>query len=163
MVSDAQELLKNIAQILRSRGESLTVAESCTGGWLAKECTDLPGSSEWFERGFVTYSNVAKIEMLGVSEDTLTSYGAVSEQVVSEMVTGALRHSCAHWAIAVSGIAGPEGGTSVNPVGTVWFAWMQNGHTVKCSKMKFDGNRNQVRAQSVYYALETLSSILKSL
>lgn len=160
MVSDAQELIKNIAQVLRAREQSLTVAESCTGGWVAKECTDAPGSSEWFERGFVTYSNVAKIEMLGVSEDTLTSYGAVSEQVVTEMAAGALRNSCAHWSIAISGIAGPDGGTSVNPVGTVWFAWMQNTHNAELSKMKFEGNRNQVRAQSVYFALERLNSLL---
>ncbi|MCL4167387.1 UNVERIFIED_CONTAM: hypothetical protein GTU68_036174, partial [Idotea baltica] len=101
----------------------LAVAESCTGGWLAKVCTDLSGSSGWFERGFVTYSNAAKHDMLGVSETTIETYGAVSVNTVEEMVSGALSHSRADWAIAVSGVAGPGGGSNVNPVGSVWFAW----------------------------------------
>ena len=109
-----------LAERLGSRGEMLAAAESCTGGWLAKVCTDLSGSSAWFERGFVTYTNEAKQEMLGVSGETLQAHGAVSEQTAAEMATGALVHSRAQIAVSISGIAGPGGGTLEKPVGTVY-------------------------------------------
>ena len=105
-----------LAAALRGRGEWLATAESCTGGWVAKICTDLAGSSEWFERGFVTYSNAAKQESLGVSTETLDHYGAVSEQTVQEMAAGVLQHSRAQWALAISGLAGPGGGSREKPV-----------------------------------------------
>ena len=123
MTQDLASLAAVLAGRLTARNESLVTAESCTGGWIAKICTDLPGSSSWFERGFVTYSNASKQELLGVSARTLERHGAVSEATVREMVSGALRHSHAVWGLAVSGIAGPGGGSEDKPVGTVWFAW----------------------------------------
>lgn len=113
-----------LSRKLEVKGMFLAVAESCTGGWLAKSCTDLAGSSSWFDRGFVTYSNRAKHEMLGVNISSIDEYGAVSEETVGEMVTGTLNHSYAQIAVAISGIAGPGGGTESKPVGTVCFGWM---------------------------------------
>lgn len=150
-----------IAQHLNSKQQMLAVAESCTGGWLAKVCTDIPGSSTWFDRGFVTYSNDAKHDMLGVNETTLQKHGAVSQQTVEEMVAGVLSQSRAEWAIAISGVAGPGGGSDVNPVGTVWFAWMKKNQNSITSKQLFTGDREQVRLQSVEFALEELSKLLK--
>src|SRR5215469_3217637 len=122
---DLFDLSTRVGQKLRVAGRRLATAESCTGGWVAKACTDVAGSSQWFECGFVTYSNAAKVRDLGVSEATLASHGAVSEPTVREMAAGALRVSGADIAVAISGIAGPEGGTPTKPVGTVWFglAW----------------------------------------
>lgn len=154
-------VISDVAARLISRQQMLAVAESCTGGWLAKVCTDLPGSSVWFERGFVTYSNQAKHEMLGVSLETINTFGAVSQQTVEAMVSGVLSHSRADWSIAISGVAGPDGGSEVNPVGSVWFAWMQNNQSILTSKQKFSGDRNDVRQKSVEYALEELSNLLK--
>jgi len=154
-------VISNVAGRLISRQQMLAVAESCTGGWLAKVCTDLPGSSTWFERGFVTYSNEAKHEMLGVSLETINTFGAVSQQTVEAMASGVLSHSRAHWSIAISGVAGPDGGSEVNPVGSVWFAWMQNNQSVLTSKQKFSGDRDDVRRKSVEFALEELSKLLK--
>src|SRR6185437_14069590 len=111
-----------VGQKLLAAGRRLAAAESCTGGWVAKVCTDVAGSSQWFECGFVTYSNAAKVRDLGVSEKTLASHGAVSEATVREMAAGALRVAAVDVAVAISGIAGPDGGTSEKPVGTVWFA-----------------------------------------
>lgn len=150
-----------MAECLIANQQMLAVAESCTGGWLAKVCTDLPGSSAWFDRGFVTYSNQAKHEMLGVSEETIDRYGAVSQQTVEEMVAGVLNNSRAEWAVSISGVAGPEGGTTINPVGSVWFAWMKKGQHAITSKRLFDGSRDQVRQQSVEFALEELHKLLK--
>ncbi len=142
--------------MLKSRGLMLATAESCTGGGVAQAITEISGSSEWFERGFVTYANRAKVEMLGVSEETLRLHGAVSEAVVREMAEGALRHSHAHISLAVSGIAGPTGGTPEKPVGTVFFAWsLRNGETW-ARKHLLTGNRAEIRAQSVRIALEGL-------
>lgn len=155
------KVITHVAECLVSKQHMLAVAESCTGGWLAKVCTDLPGSSVWFERGFVTYSNQAKQQMLGVNQATLHTYGAVSEQTVIEMASGALQHSTADWSIAISGVAGPGGGSEVNPVGTVWFAWMKQNQSVITSQQVFNGDRNQVRQQSVEFALEELSKLLK--
>ena len=154
-------LITHVAERLVSNQHMLTVAESCTGGWLAKVCTDLPGCSAWFDRGFVTYSNEAKHDMLGVREETIHTYGAVSQQTVEEMAAGALNHSRADWGIAISGVAGPGGGSDTNPVGSVWFAWMNKGHAVQTSKQLFSGDRNQVRQQSVEFALKELSKLLK--
>ena len=149
-------VIESLAVTLVSRHEMLTTAESCTGGWVAKVCTDLAGSSAWFERGFVTYSNQAKQEMLGVSADTLVSHGAVSEQTVLEMVDGALTHSRAHWALAISGIAGPGGGSADKPVGAVWFGWAGPSGWRNTQQHCFAGDRDAVRQQAVLYALDGL-------
>jgi nicotinamide-nucleotide amidase len=141
-------------------GLRLTVAESCTGGWLAKVITDLPGSSAWFECGYVTYSNRSKQSMLGVTEETLNAHGAVSETTVSEMTQGALKQSCADIALAVSGIAGPDGGSEEKPVGTVCFAWQRQGEAANVSRERFSGDREAVRLQSVRYLLTKLKALL---
>ncbi len=158
---DIKTSISQVAELLKVSGQRLAVAESCTGGWLAKVCTDLSGSSEWFDRGFVTYSNEAKHDMLGVSETTIKTYGAVSTNTVEEMVSGALSHSRADWAIAISGVAGPGGGSEVNPVGSVWFAWMKKDQYPVTIKKIFSGDREQVRKQSVKFALEELAKLLK--
>lgn len=119
--SELMQLSEKIGRALKARGATVTTAESCTGGWIAKAITDIAGSSAWFERGFVTYSNEAKSQMIGVSEATLRDNGAVSEPVVVEMAIGALRAARADYAISVSGVAGPDGGSVEKPVGTVWF------------------------------------------
>lgn len=141
-----------LAKYLLHRDWRIVTAESCTGGGLAYELTSLPGSSCWFERGFVTYSNEAKQELLGVSPVTLANFGAVSEQVALEMAQGALRHSHANLALAITGIAGPEGGSPEKPVGTVWFGLAKEGG---CSAMcrVFSGDRAAVRQQAVAYAI----------
>ena len=131
-------------------------AESCTGGWVAKVCTDVAGSSDWFDSGFVTYSNHAKQTMIGVSQNTLETYGAVSEQTVLEMVQGVVRHSKADWAVAISGIAGPGGGSPEKPVGTVWFAWAGPENWLHATQRLFEGDRESVRRQSVEHALAVL-------
>lgn len=145
---------------LRERKWSLATAESCTGGWLAKSCTDLVGSSAWFERGFVTYSNLSKSEMLGVDSSLIDLHGAVSEETVGAMVSGALQHSLAHIAVAISGIAGPHGGTADKPVGTVCFGWMVKGGERRVTTTRFDGDRESVRRQAVEYALDGLIKII---
>jgi len=149
-----------VAERLSAGHQRLATAESCTGGWIAKVCTDVAGSSAWFERGFVTYSNESKQEMLGVSADALAGQGAVSEPVVREMALGALHNSHAHWSLAVSGIAGPGGGSVDKPVGMVWFAWAgpQDRLLTRCSH--FDGDREAVRLQTVQTALQVLSELL---
>lgn len=149
-----------IELIARQVGERLVAlalmtvtAESCTGGWVAKVLTDVPGSSAWVDRGFVTYSNAAKEEMLGVEPRTLSRDGAVSEAVVREMALGALARSRAQVAVAISGIAGPGGGTAAKPVGTVWLAWGLAGGRVDACCHHFPGDREAVRAQAVRAAL----------
>lgn len=138
----------------------LATAESCTGGGVAQAITEVAGSSAWFERGFVTYSNLSKQQMLGVRETTLKQYGAVSEMTVREMVAGALQHSAAQVALAVSGIAGPDGGTADKPVGTVWFAWgIKHGET-GAKRHQLGGSRAEVRAQAVHIALQGLIDLL---
>lgn len=121
--SELMRLSEQVGLALKARGATVTTAESCTGGWLAKAITDIAGSSAWFERGFVTYSNEAKAQMIGVREETLAQHGAVSEPVVVEMAIGALKAARADFAVAISGIAGPDGGSEEKPVGTVWFAF----------------------------------------
>lgn len=149
-------LVTGLARRLSATGEMLATAESCTGGWVAKVCTDLPGSSAWFERGFVTYSNQAKQDMLGVPAQTLRDFGAVSEQTVQAMVTGALAHSHAQWALAISGIAGPGGASPDKPVGTVWLAWGGPGNWRLSRRYQFEGDRARVRQQAVQTALQVL-------
>ena len=134
----------------------LATAESCTGGWIAKVITDVAGSSEWFDRGFVTYSNESKQEMLQVSSKALDQHGAVSQPVVEQMVEGALLNSKADTAVAVSGIAGPGGGTEEKPVGTVWLAWGRKGSATRSICRHFPGNRDEVRMQTVIAALQGL-------
>lgn len=154
-------LAAQVGGALKSHGLMLATAESCTGGGVAQAITAIAGSSAWFERGFVTYANQAKIEMLGVSPDTLRQYGAVSEATVREMVMGALQHSHAQVALAVSGIAGPGGGTPDKPVGTVWFAWgIEHGATF-ARVHQWQGTRGEVRAQAVRIALQGVLELLQ--
>ncbi len=148
-------LAEELGRLLLARGWLLVTAESCTGGGVARAVTEVPGSSGWFDRGFVTYSNRAKVEMLGVGGDTLEHHGAVSEAVALEMAAGALYHSGADLSVAVTGIAGPAGGTPEKPVGTVWIAWAGGGTPV-ATRFHFTGDRAAVRGQSVQAALEGL-------
>jgi len=154
------ELAGRVGGLLLERTRMLVTAESCTGGWLAKCLTDIAGSSAWFERGFVTYSNRAKQDMLGVAAATLENSGAVSEATVGEMVRGALAHSAADVAVAISGIAGPAGGSPDKPVGTVCFAWLVAGGQPRVETRRFDGDREAVRRQAVVRALEGLVDVL---
>lgn len=149
-------LAERAGRALEKRGWMVATAESCTGGWVAEAITMIPGSSAWFERGFVTYTDISKREMLGVREATLEQHGAVSEEVVREMVTGALRSSHARVALAVSGVAGPSGGTPEKPVGTVCFAWGQKNFEPRGETQHFAGDREAVRRQSVVHALSVL-------
>lgn len=152
-----------VGAALKSHGMMLATAESCTGGGVAQTITEIAGSSEWFERGFITYANDAKREMLGVSEATLSQHGAVSEATVREMVEGALRHSHAQIALAVSGIAGPSGGTADKPVGTVWFAWSVRDGACVARLHHLSGNRMEIRAQAVRIALQGVIDLLNRL
>jgi nicotinamide-nucleotide amidase len=145
-----------LAAELRAHGRMMATAESCTGGWIAKVCTDLSGSSDWFDRGLVTYSNRAKAEELGVRAATLERYGAVSEMVVAEMARGARAAAHVDYAVAVSGIAGPGGGTPGKPVGTVCFAWVGPDDEPETETLCFDGDREAVRRQTVAHALDGL-------
>jgi nicotinamide-nucleotide amidase len=149
-------LSERVGQQLKATGRRLATAESCTGGWVAKACTDIAGSSQWFECGFVTYSNAAKVRDLGVSEQTLASHGAVSEATVREMAAGALRVAAVDVAVAISGIAGPDGGTPAKPVGTVWFAVASRRATetvITAEAQLFPGDRELIRRRSVERAL----------
>lgn len=155
-----EKIATKVNAILQSKSLMLATAESCTGGWVAKIMTDIAGSSASFDRGFVTYSNAAKQDMLGVSTDTLEQYGAVSEAVVEAMVIGALQHSVADIALSISGVAGPGGGTESKPVGTVCFAWKQRGSPALLITQHFDGDRDKVRQQAVIFALQGVLDIL---
>lgn len=154
------ELAERTGQALEVRGYMLATAESCTGGWIAEAVTMIPGSSAWFERGFVTYTYVSKREMLGVKSETLEAHGAVSEPVVREMAVGALQASHAQVAVSVSGTAGPSGGTPQKPVGTVCFAWALEGSEPRTETRHLVGDREAVRRQSVVHALEVLNDVL---
>jgi nicotinamide-nucleotide amidase len=156
MPNDLLSLADQLGQQLSKRGQMLALAESCTGGWIAQSVTEIAGSSVWFDRGFVTYSNAAKIAMLGVRESTLQQYGAVSSQTASEMVAGALKFSDADMALAVTGIAGPGGGTAEKPVGLVFIAWQTRGQSCRCLEQHFEGDRYAVRRQTVQKALQCL-------
>lgn len=155
------DLAATTGQLLLARNESLTLAESCTGGGLACAVTEIAGSSAWFERGFVTYSNAAKSELLGVPGITIERHGAVSEATARAMAEGALAHSPAHWAVAITGIAGPAGGSADKPVGTVCFAWAGRDLGCQAQTRCFSGDRSAVRAQSVAYALRGLIHLLQ--
>lgn len=157
------ELSKKAGTLLLEKGYVLVTAESCTGGGIAAAITDIAGSSAWFDRAFVTYSNEAKMDMLGVSPRTLNIYGAVSQETVEEMAAGALQNSPANVAISVSGIAGPAGGSKEKPVGTVWFGWKINNQLELQEKMLFDGDRRAVREQATYHALEKLTHLIESM
>ncbi|EFE6021736.1 nicotinamide-nucleotide amidase [Escherichia coli] len=154
--SELMQLSEQVGQALKARGATVTTAESCTGGWVAKVITDIAGSSAWFERGFVTYSNEAKAQMIGVREETLAQHGAVSEPVVVEMAIGALKAARADYAVSISGIAGPDGGSEENPVGTVWFAFATARGEGITRRECFSGDRDAVRRQATAYALQTL-------
>jgi nicotinamide-nucleotide amidase len=148
-------LAGELADRLMAKGWSMAAAESCTGGWIAKCCTDLAGSSAWFDRGFVTYSNKAKTELLDVDAGVLEESGAVSREVARQMADGARRGAGVEIAVAVTGIAGPEGGTDDKPVGTVWFSWSGEGWTDD-EQVRFHGGRDAVRRQTVSHALRGL-------
>ncbi len=151
-------LCSQLAEQLVARAWLLATAESCTGGMIAATCTDLAGSSAWFERGYVTYSNRAKTELLGVDAQLIKRHGAVSEAVVRAMASGALAQSGAHISVAVTGVAGPSGGSLDKPVGTVWLAWA-TGDNVICSREWFDGDRAAVRQATVRRAIEGLIAL----
>jgi nicotinamide-nucleotide amidase len=149
-----------LAERLLQKQWMLATAESCTGGLIAGACTDLSGSSNWFERGFVTYSNAAKSELLGVDAQLIAEHGAVSEPVARAMAQGALKHSHAQIAVAVTGVAGPTGGTPEKPVGLVWFGFALPGQ-VHSESMNFAGDRAAVRAATVQHALQRLHQLLR--
>lgn len=148
-----------LAALLQAQGLMLATAESCTGGMISAACTDLAGSSHWFERGFVTYSNEAKTELLGVPPQLIARHGAVSEEVARAMAAGALAHSRAQVCVAVTGVAGPTGGSAAKPVGTVWFGFALPGRLVS-EVRRFDGDRAAVRTATVQHALQRLLELL---
>ena len=155
-----EKLAEAVGHRLLARQALVATAESCTGGWIAQVLTSVPGSSLWFDRGFVTYSNQAKQEMLGVAPETLAAHGAVSAPVVAEMAAGALNHSQARFAVAVSGVAGPGGGSEDKPVGTVYLAWAWRDHAPLIQRRQFAGDREEIRRQTVRVALEHLIELL---
>jgi nicotinamide-nucleotide amidase len=158
---DVTRLAARLGAICKKRKIVVTTAESCTGGGVATAMTRISGSAKWFERGFVTYTNIAKKEMLGVNEDTLKQHGAVSEEVAMEMAAGALEHSHADVSVAITGIAGPTGAVPGKPLGTVHFAWAARGGAVQARRFIFKGDRVQVRIQSVYVAIQGLVDLLR--
>lgn len=158
-----EALAEQLGGALRSQGLRLATAESCTGGWVSQCLTAVAGSSDWFERGFVTYSNEAKQEMLGVPAEVLIRHGAVSEATALAMATGALAHSRADWALAITGVAGPSGGSPEKPVGLVCFAWAGPDGCVATDSRRFAGDRQSVRAQSVEFVLSELRERVKTM
>ena len=160
MNSPTTPLVERLASQLQQRQWMLATAESCTGGLIAAACTDLSGSSNWFERGFVSYSNTAKNELLGVEAAQIERHGAVSEEVARAMAAGALARSQAQVAVAVTGVAGPTGGTPDKPVGLVWFGYALPGQLVT-EKMNFPGDRAAVRAATVHHALSRLLELIR--
>lgn len=158
---DIAACVQEVAGALQARGWLLACAESCTGGWISKYCTDLAGSSAWFDRGYISYSYPAKTGMLGVTEERLLQYGAVSPEIAADMATSARQRSGVQAALAVTGVAGPGGGTDSKPVGTVWFAWAVEGRGVETEKQWFAGDRNAVRHQTVLHALRGLERSLR--
>ena len=152
-------LAARVGERLRAQRALLVTAESCTGGWVAQAVTAIAGSSEWFERGFVVYSNAAKEQMLGVSAETLQRHGAVSEQTAQELARGALERSRGTIAVSITGVAGPGGGSAEKPVGLVWFAWATK-RDVRSESRRFTGDREAVRRQSVVHALEGVLEVL---
>ena len=157
-VTDLDTHIQELAARLLERGQTVATAESCTGGGVAYVLTELAGASDWFERGFVTYSNEAKQEQLGVLAETLDRHGAVSEQTVLEMARGALAHSRAGLSVAVSGVAGPGGGSADKPVGTVWIAWADVGGWALARRFQFPGDRHAVRQATIEAAVRGLNA-----
>ena len=155
-----EALLQTLGETLRARGAMLVTAESCTGGLIAATCTSVAGSSDWFERGFVTYSNAAKTEMLGVAAALIAQHGAVSAEVAAAMAEGALLHSRGDLAVAVTGIAGPGGAVPGKPVGTVWLAVARRGAAAQAELLQLGGDRTAVREQTVVRALQRLVDAL---
>ena len=156
-----ESLSTELGELLTERNLFFTSAESCTGGWVGQSITGVPGSSKWYGTGFITYSNSAKIKILGVNKETLKNFGAVSEEVVSEMVEGALSLSNSQLGVAISGIAGPGGGSKERPVGTVCIAWLIEGKEVNSTTKLFSGNRNEVRYATVECALINAIRLIK--
>jgi nicotinamide-nucleotide amidase len=153
-------LIEEIALLLKKNHWQLVTAESCTGGLIASCITEIPGSSVWFERGFVTYSNLAKQELLAVPEELIREFGSVSKEVASAMAIGAIRHSVGHIALSVTGIAGPDGGTIEKPVGTVFFAWATREGLSQTIRKQFSGTRQEIRLASCQEALEGLLALI---
>lgn len=160
--STARVMTERLAQALLAARQMLVTAESCTGGGIAWLVTSIAGSSQWFERGIVAYSNAAKQELLAVSSETLSSYGAVSEQTAAAMARGALAVSHADLSVAVTGIAGPDGGSEEKPVGTVCFGWSRRGGETRTARLVFDGDRQQVRERAILMAIEGLLEIVEA-
>ena len=158
---NATDLTKTLAQILLSRNWTVSLAESCTGGLVCATLTELAGSSEWFERGYITYSNEAKTECLGVPAELIEAHGAVSEQVAKAMAEGARINSGSNVAISITGVAGPSGGSAEKPVGTVCFGWATENQTLT-KTMRFDGDRQTVRQKAAEFALTELIALLRS-
>jgi nicotinamide-nucleotide amidase len=157
----SNELVETLAGLLLQRGWMLATAESCTGGMIAAACTDRAGSSEWFERGLVSYSNAAKHDLLGVPEPLIAEHGAVSEPVARAMAEGSVAHSRAQCSVAVTGVAGPGGGSAAKPVGTVWFGWSVYG-TTHSECVRFDGDRAAVRQATVAHAVQRLIALIRA-
>lgn len=155
------QLAEQVGAALKTRGMMLASAESCTGGWVGEAVTSVAGSSQWYDRGFITYTNESKQEMLGVSANTLSEFGAVSEQTVREMAAGALKHSWAHVTLAISGIAGPGGATPGKPLGMVCIAWARRNGIASAQTFQFQGDRTEVRRQAVFAALRGLLQIIE--
>ncbi|WP_153110760.1 CinA family protein [Propionivibrio limicola] len=160
--SQLEALAAQVGALMLANGQRLATAESCTGGWVAQCLTAVAGSSDWFDRGFVTYSNAAKVDMLGVPAETLAAHGAVSEATAAAMADGALCHSVADWALSISGIAGPTGGSPEKPVGTVCFGWAGPDEFRRVETRRFSGSREEIRRQSVHHALNKLLTIAAS-
>jgi len=155
------KLAKQLGLALKEKGLKIATAESCTGGGVAQAITEISGSSGWFDRGFVTYSNLSKIQMLQVKQSTLDQYGAVSEEVAKQMVEGALVNSDAELAVSVTGIAGPDGGSAQKPVGTVYIAWGIKGGQIECIKYGFFGDRSEIRRKTINFALKNCLQKIK--
>lgn len=157
---ELEALAARLGEQLKARGETLATAESCTGGWISMTLTAIAGSSAWFDQGFVTYSNAAKESQLGVPATTLAAHGAVSQATATAMAQGAQHTAGTDWALATTGIAGPDGGSPDKPVGTVWFAWAGPDGLLHSDRQCFSGNRQAVRLQAVAHALDILSKLL---
>jgi nicotinamide-nucleotide amidase len=160
--TEMERLAMEVGRALKSTGRLLVTAESCTGGWVGEAVTAIAGSSDWFDRGFITYSNAAKREVLGLAAATLDQYGAVSEETAREMALGALKHSRAQIAVAITGVAGPGGGSADKPVGTVCFAWAKDDITLRSERHLLNGDRTDVRRQSVLIALRGILAMSSS-
>ncbi len=157
---ELKDLAEELGACMKDKGIKLATAESCTGGWIAKIITDIPGSSEWFTGSVVCYSNESKVSLLGVQKSTLTDLGAVSGDTVTEMVDGLFDHTNADVAVGVSGIAGPDGGTDEKPVGLVWLGWGKRGKPVYAKPFNFEGDREEVRKKSIAQSLNNLLDLL---